>query len=74
MSLYDKLHDLNRAELEDVLVYYDDYVYECMQYGCADREPVGVAEFIDNDYIFIKEDEKDSFEDNGGLYVEISFR
>lgn len=73
MSIYDKLYELNRAELEDVIAYYDDYVYECMQYGSADREPVGVEEFIDNDYEFIKEYEKEAIEEHGGIYVEVSF-
>lgn len=74
MSLYSKLYELNRAELEDMIVYYDEYVYECQQYGGNDREPVGFEEFIENDYHFIKEYEKDSFEDSEGLYIEITFK
>lgn len=77
MSVYDKLYELNRAELEDVIAYYDDYVYECMMYygsgSDEDRLPVGIEEFIDNDYEFIKGYEKELIEEQGGIYVEIKF-
>lgn len=44
------INELTRAELLQLIKAYDNYIYNGGEYWDADRQPVGVEEFFDNEY------------------------
>lgn len=57
----DEINELNKDELFDLLCCYDGYVWQVIHEN--EGEPVGVAEFFENDYQDILEEREKAREE-----------